>query len=179
MSVPIVLVSRDTQRAARLALVGWTTFVVAVGVVASAPIGVVAIVWAIPTTVAAAVDATSGRLPDAVVIPGAAAVLLAAALVDQWMPALLGAGLLAGPMFIVHLFRPDGLGFGDVKFALLLGVGLGAVAVPLVLVAYLAASVLHAGACVVVRSRDRLLPFGPALAVASAATMSLGLWRLP
>lgn len=179
MSVPIGLVSRDTQRVALVALVCWTTFVAAVAAVAPVPIGGVAVVWAIPTALAAAMDATSGRLPDAVVLPGAAAVLAATALVDRWPPALVGAGLLAGPMLIVHLFRPDGLGFGDVKFSLLLGVGIGAVAVPLVLVAYLAASVLHTGACVVVRSRDRLLPFGPALAVASAVTMSLGLWRLP
>jgi prepilin signal peptidase PulO-like enzyme (type II secretory pathway) len=81
-------------------------------------------------------------------------------------------------MLIVHLARPEGFGFGDVKFGLLLGVGLGAVAVPLVLLAYIAAALVHAGACVALQCRERLLPFGPALAVASAATMTLGLWRL-
>ena len=111
-------------------------------------------------------------------LPGAAAVLAMAVMADRWATALIGALLLAGPMLIVHLVRPEGFGFGDVKFGLLIGLGLGAVAVPLVLVAYIGASLLHAGTCVALRCRERLLPFGPALAVASAATMTLGLWRL-
>jgi leader peptidase (prepilin peptidase) / N-methyltransferase len=179
LSVPIVAVSRDPHRAWLLAALGWAAFVLAVAVVAPVSLVPVAVVWAIPTAGAAAIDATTGRLPDIIVITGAAAVLATAALVDRSIMALVGAALLAGPMLVVHLARPDGMGFGDVKFGLLLGAGLGAVALPLVVVAYLAASALHAASCVVLRSRHRLLPFGPALAVASAVTMSLGLWRLP
>ena len=178
MSAPIVLIARDSHRAWLLAFLGWSAFVVAVAVMAPAPLVALAIVWATPTAAAAAFDAADGRLPDNVVLPGAAAVLAMAVLADRWATALIGAVLLAGPMLIVHLARPEGFGFGDVKFGLLLGVGLGAVAVPLVLLAYIAAALLHAGACVALRCRERLLPFGPALAVASAATMTLGLWRL-
>ena len=68
-----------------------------------------------------------------------------AVMADRWATALIGALLLAGPMLIVHLVRPEGFGFGDVKFGLLIGLGLGAVAVLLVLVAYIGASLLHAG----------------------------------
>ena len=74
-------------------------------------------------------DASIARLPDNIVLPGAAAVLAMAVMADRWATALIGALLLAGPMLIVHLVRPEGFGFGDVKFGLLLGLGLGAVAV--------------------------------------------------
>lgn len=178
MSAPIVMIARDSDRAWLLAFLGWSAFVVAVTVMAPAPLVALAIVWATPTAAAAACDASHGRLPDIVVLPGAAAVFAIAVLAERWAMALIGAVLLAGPMLIVHLARPEGFGFGDVKFGLLLGVGLGAVAVPLGLLAYIAAALLHAAACVALRCRERLLPFGPALAVASAATMTLGLWRL-
>lgn len=78
-------------------------------------------------------------------------------------------------MFIVHLARPDGLGFGDVKFGVLLGAGIGAVAAPLVLPAYLLAAPSHTVVCVLVRARGRLVPFGPALAFASTLTVIAGL----
>ena len=178
MSAPIVLVAHNSHRAWLLAFLGWSVFVVAVAVVAPAPLVALAIVWATPIAAAAAFDAAAGRLPDNVVLPGAAAALAMAVLADRWTTAVTGAVLLAGPMLIVHLARPEGFGFGDVKFGLLLGVGVGAIAVPLVVLTYFAAAMLHAGACVALRCRERLLPFGPALAVASAATMTLGLWRL-
>lgn len=89
--------------------------------------------------------------------------------------ALVGAALLGLPMFIVHLARPDGLGFGDVKFGVLLGAGIGAVAAPLVLPAYLLAAPSHTVVCVLVRARGRLVPFGPALAFASTLTVIAGL----
>ena len=105
-----------------------------------------AIVWATATAAAAALDASIARLPDNIVLPGAATVFAMAVMADRWAVALLGALLLAGPMLIVHLVRPEGFGFGDVKFGLLLGLGLRAVAVSLVVVAYIGASLLHAGA---------------------------------
>ena len=135
-------------------------------------------VWALPVAAAAAIDAKTARLPDPIVMPGVVAVLAVAALADRLTPAFVGAVLLALPMLAVHLARPDGLGFGDVKFGLLLGAGLGAVAVPLVTVAFLTAAAIHALACSVGRRGNRLVPFGPALAVASGAVLTLGIWRL-
>src|SRR4051812_20599556 len=134
MTAPIVLVARDSHRAWQLAFLGWVAFLVAVAVIAPAPLVALAIVWATSTAAAAALDASIARLPDIIVLPGAAAVLAMAVMADRWATALIGALLLAGPLLIVHLVRPEGFGFGDVKFGLLIGLGLGAVAVPLVLV---------------------------------------------
>ena len=52
-------------------------------------------------------------------------------------------------MLVAHLARPDGLGFGDVKYTALLGAGIGLVVAPLVLPAYLLAAVRHAIACAI------------------------------
>ncbi|MEK8172396.1 A24 family peptidase [Streptomyces sp. M19] len=80
----------------------------------------------------AAVDRTVNRLPDVLTLPMAAgtAVLLgvAAALPDaagSWPRALLGGLALGGGYFTLFLISPSGMGFGDVKLALTLGVALG------------------------------------------------------
>ncbi|RII20783.1 Type IV leader peptidase family protein [Streptomyces sp. YIM 130001] len=80
----------------------------------------------------AVIDATVHRLPDMLTLPaaGAGAVLLGfAALGDaaagSWATALLGGLALGAAYFILFLIHPSGLGFGDVKLALVLGVTLG------------------------------------------------------
>ncbi|WP_233521488.1 prepilin peptidase [Streptomyces triticagri] len=80
----------------------------------------------------AVIDATVHRLPDLLTLPaaGAAAALLGlAALGDSatgsWTTALLGGLGLGGAYFILFLIHPSGMGFGDVKLALVLGVTLG------------------------------------------------------
>ena len=91
MSAPIVLIARDSHRAGLLAFLGWSGFVLAVAVMAPAPLAALAIVWATPTAAAAAFDAADGRLPDNVVLPGATAVLAMAVPADRWATALMGA----------------------------------------------------------------------------------------
>ncbi|MFE9477838.1 prepilin peptidase [Streptomyces spororaveus] len=78
------------------------------------------------------VDRAVHRLPDVLTLPLAAAVaagLGTAALLPRaggdWRPALLGGGALAGAYLLLHLINPAGMGFGDVKLALSLGVALG------------------------------------------------------
>ncbi|WP_371654459.1 MULTISPECIES: prepilin peptidase [unclassified Streptomyces] len=80
----------------------------------------------------AAVDARVHRLPDVLTIPfaaTAAALLGAAALAPHhegsWRHALLGGLALGGAYFVLFLVNPAGLGFGDVKLAVGLGVVLG------------------------------------------------------
>ncbi|MBN3930454.1 prepilin peptidase [Streptomyces verrucosisporus] len=92
-------------------------------------------VWLLFTPVAvllAVVDRRVHRLPDHLTLPLAAAVTVllgAAALVPahtgSWSTALLGGLLLGGFYFVLFLINPDGMGFGDVKLALSLGVVLG------------------------------------------------------
>ncbi|MFD8106125.1 prepilin peptidase [Streptomyces microflavus] len=80
----------------------------------------------------ATVDRRVHRLPDPLTLPlAAAAVLLlgGAALLPghagSWTSALLGGPALGGFYFLLFLINPNGMGFGDVKLALALGVALG------------------------------------------------------
>lgn len=80
----------------------------------------------------AAVDRRVHRLPDLLTLPlAAAAVLLlgGAALLPghagSWTSGLLGGAALGGFYLLLFLINPNGMGFGDVKLALALGVALG------------------------------------------------------
>lgn len=80
----------------------------------------------------AAVDRRVQRLPDLLTLPlagGTAALLGLAALLPgaggSWTRALLGGVVLAGSFLVLFLINPRGMGFGDVKLALPLGVALG------------------------------------------------------
>ncbi|MEV6856656.1 A24 family peptidase [Streptomyces microflavus] len=80
----------------------------------------------------ATVDRRVHRLPDPLTLPLAAAALLllgGAALLPghagSWTSALLGGLALGGFYFLLFLINPNGMGFGDVKLALALGVALG------------------------------------------------------
>ncbi|MEU3774843.1 A24 family peptidase [Streptomyces sp. NPDC032472] len=82
--------------------------------------------------VLALVDLAVHRLPDVLTLPLAAATALglgAAALAPgaagSWRLALLGGAGLGGAYLLLFLINPAGLGFGDVKLALALGVALG------------------------------------------------------
>ncbi|MGW7095919.1 prepilin peptidase [Streptomyces sp. NPDC054874] len=91
--------------------------------------------WLALTPVAvllAVVDQRVHRLPDPLTLPlAAAAVLLlgGAALLPghagSWTSGLLGGLALGGFYFLLFLINPNGMGFGDVKLALTLGVALG------------------------------------------------------
>lgn len=140
-----------------------------------APTAVTLIAWSCVVLTAALVDMRTGQLPDIIVLPGIVIVIVLSLLAESLSGVVLGAFLLGLPMLVAHLARPEGLGFGDVKFGVLLGAGIGTVAVPLVLPAYLLAAVAHAVVCAAVRARGRLVPFGPALAGASILTVVAGL----
>lgn len=80
------------------------------------------------------IDLDVRRLPDALVLPAIPVLAVAVAahawdLGEWWVlaRALLGGVALAGFYFIMWFAYPKGLGFGDVKVAVLLGVALGAV----------------------------------------------------
>jgi leader peptidase (prepilin peptidase)/N-methyltransferase len=80
----------------------------------------------------ALVDRAVHRLPDIVTLPLAAATAAALGLVallpeaaGSWPTALLGGLALGGGYFLLFLVHPNGMGFGDVKLAIALGVTLG------------------------------------------------------
>ncbi|MGA4801092.1 prepilin peptidase [Streptomyces lavendulocolor] len=93
------------------------------------------VVWLLAAPVAvllALVDRAVHRLPDRLTLPlaaGTAALLGGAALLPghagAWPSALLGGLVLGAGYFVLFLVNPGGMGFGDVKLALALGVALG------------------------------------------------------
>jgi leader peptidase (prepilin peptidase)/N-methyltransferase len=142
---------------------------------------VVAAVFLVPLMV---IDVRERRLPDRLTLGGAAALLAlvgaGAAISGEAAPvagALVGAGLMAGILLALHLASPRGMGFGDVKLGLLLGVLVGARAAALVLPALLLAGLLGAIGGVVQmirrRRRDVTLPFGPFLVAGTVLALVL------
>ncbi|MFG3407247.1 prepilin peptidase [Streptomyces sp. NPDC048142] len=113
LATVVACVALAAATGARPELIGW---------LALAPVAVLL----------AAVDRRVHRLPDPLTLPLAvAAVLLlgGAALLPghagSWTSGLLGGLALGGFYFLLFLINPNGMGFGDVKLALALGVALG------------------------------------------------------
>lgn len=92
-------------------------------------------VWVLLTPVAVLltlVDRRVHRLPDVLTLPLAAAIAvllgvaaLLPAATGSWSTALLGGLALGAAYLVLFLVNPAGMGFGDVKLALALGVALG------------------------------------------------------
>ncbi|HUZ83275.1 MAG TPA: A24 family peptidase [Gaiellales bacterium] len=128
---------------------------------------------------AAAIDLHHRIIPNAINLPGAAIVYVAAvaAQPDRWLELL--AGGLGGLLFLGVAWRvsPAGMGLGDVKMALMIGLALGAST----LVALFAAFVLALLPSLAVLARHGLrsgrkvgLPFGPFLAAGAVVGLLWG-----
>ena len=133
--------------------------------------GIVA-AWAVVLTV---FDVRHRRLPNALTLPGAIAVVLGAFACGRGLPALAGALGLAALYLVVHLVIPSGLGAGDVKLALGLGALTGAFGPDVWLLAALGAPVLTGllAAVIAVRDPSATVPHGPSMCVASLAAAAL------
>ena len=115
-------------------------------------------------------------IPNRIVLPAALAVLVARTLDDPsvvWLLAGLGAGLF---LFLFVLVYPSGIGMGDVKLAVLMGVALGSsVAVGLFL--GFAAAFVPALVLLVRHGRAALklgIPLGPFLALGGVIALFAG-----
>ncbi len=124
-------------------------------------------------------DVRQRRLPNALTLPGAGAILLAAALAGRGLPALAGSAALAGVYLLVHLVAPAGMGAGDVKLAIGLGGLAGCFGAGTWLVAALAAPLLTALVGVVARlvggAGAASVPHGPSMCLATAGAAGLAL----
>ncbi|MFE4858981.1 prepilin peptidase [Streptomyces sp. NPDC056670] len=132
------------------------------------------------------VDLAVKRLPDLLTLPlaGAAAALLGLAALlpghtGSWPTALLGGLALGGGYFVLFLVNPAGMGFGDVKLALGLGVALGWYGWPVLMAGALLGLVLgavYAMGLVVFRraSRKTAFPLGPFLIAGAFGGLLLG-----
>ncbi|MEU1087900.1 prepilin peptidase [Streptomyces sp. NPDC005576] len=146
-------------------------------------------VWLLLAPVAvllAAVDHRVHRLPDQLTLPlaGAAVVLLGVASLlpeheGSWTGALLGGAALGCFYLVLYLINPNGMGFGDVKLALSLGVVLGWYGWP-VLVAggfagFFFGAVYGLGLLVLRRANRRTgIPFGPFMIAGALTGIVLG-----
>jgi leader peptidase (prepilin peptidase)/N-methyltransferase len=124
-------------------------------------------------------DIRQRRLPNALTLPGAAAVLLACAVAGRVVPALAGAAALAGLYLLVHLAAPAAMGAGDVKLAIGVGGLTGCLGVDVWFLAALAAPLLTAllglGMGAVTTGGVGAVPHGPSMCLASAGAAGLAL----
>lgn len=119
-------------------------------------------------------DIRQRRLPNALTLPGAAAILLAAAVAGRGLPALAGAAALSGTYLLVHLVAPAAMGAGDVKLAIGLGGLTGPLGAEVWFLAALGAPLLTALCAVVGLLRGvRAVPHGPSMCLATAGALSL------
>jgi leader peptidase (prepilin peptidase)/N-methyltransferase len=123
-----------------------------------------------------ATDLSHRIIPNVIVLPAAAVVLVAQTVLEpspQWLLGALGAFLF---LFIAAIAYPGGMGMGDVKLALLLGAMLGRtvpVALMVGMITALVPSVVllarHGKA-----ARKMGIPFGPFLALGGLAALFFG-----
>jgi leader peptidase (prepilin peptidase) / N-methyltransferase len=134
---------------------------------AGADAGIAAILAAV-LVVLAAIDLDSRIIPNRIVLPAVAVMLIAHAAVDPASVLMFAlASMVSGAVFVLpSLGRRPWMGMGDVKLIMLLGAGLGAGVVGAVLVAFL--SLFPLAVLTLIRggltARRTALPFGPSLA---------------
>ena len=130
--------------------------------------GVIAAIFAVVLVLIAAIDLERRIIPNRIVLPAIAIVLVAQIALYpgqalEWVAAAVGTGLF---FLIPMLFYPSGLGLGDVKLAVLLGAALGTAVMGALLIGLVAAFVVavfilvHKGGA----GRKMAIPFGPFLA---------------
>jgi leader peptidase (prepilin peptidase)/N-methyltransferase len=137
---------------------------------------VVAVFFVVVLIVVSVIDVKHRIIPNRIVLPAAAIVLAARTLVHPsvvWLVA--GAGA-AAFLLVAAIARPGGMGMGDVKLALLLGVAVGRT-VPLALIVALLAALVPSVALLVrhgARGRTMGIPFAPFLALGGLVALIAG-----
>jgi leader peptidase (prepilin peptidase)/N-methyltransferase len=176
-SVPALAPVRLDRRTVVVGLVSLVLCGASFAVFGFGPRGLIAAFFAAVLVVLSAVDIERRLLPNRIVLPSAAVVLVAqvAFFPDralEWLLASVGAALF---LFLPLLVRPSGMGMGDVKLALLLGAALGKSVVPGLLIGFLSAVPvsLYLLARYGSSARTRAIPFGPFLAFGSLVALFL------
>jgi len=126
--------------------------------------------------VLAVIDLRTRRLPNRIVLPAAALVLVAQIAIApdravEWTLASAGAFAF---LLVAALINPAGMGMGDVKLALLLGAALGWAVAPALFIGLSAAAL--AGVVLIARggltaARKTAIPLGPFLAFGGIAAL--------
>jgi leader peptidase (prepilin peptidase)/N-methyltransferase len=126
--------------------------------------------------VISAVDIRERIVPNRIVLPAAAAMLVARTAIHPspvWLAAGVGAALF---LLVAALAKPGGMGMGDVKLALLLGFAVGPTVAIAIAVAFLAALVPSVAILVRHGARGRTMgiPFAPFLALGGVVALLVG-----
>lgn len=127
--------------------------------------------------VLAVIDLRTRRLPNRIVLPAAALVLVAQIAIapDRWVEWTLAAAGAFTFLLAAALVNPAGMGMGDVKLALLLGAALGWAVAPALFIGLAAAAL--AGVVLVARggwaARKTAIPLGPFLALGGLVALFL------
>ena len=123
-------------------------------------------------------DVGQRRLPNLLTLPGAAVILLGAAVAGRGLPALAGCAALAGVYLLVHLAAPAAMGAGDVKLAIGLGALTGCFGVEVWFLAALAAPLVTAlwALFVVLWRSATAVPHGPSMCLSSVIAVALALF---
>jgi len=174
-----VVTTHDRSQLAPLGLVALAgLIVVAVATGAWGAMG--AMIAAVLTLcgLAAFADARSGRIPNPLVAAAGLptmAVIVASGVAGSGThaaaAAFLGAVVFAGPVFVMHVFSPAAMGFGDVKLAAALGAALGLVDPRLGLLALCLAAAVTAAVGLI--RRRQTLPFGPGLVLGATVVVMI------
>lgn len=139
------------------------------------PHGVMAGLLLVVLTVLATIDLRTRLLPNSIVLPALAAVLVWQIgffpdRTAEWLLAAVGASVF---LFLPSLFKPGAMGMGDVKLGALLGAALGVGVVPALFIGSLA--VVPVAVALVFRdglaARRATIPFGPFLAFGGAVIL--------
>jgi leader peptidase (prepilin peptidase)/N-methyltransferase len=123
-----------------------------------------------------ATDLERWVIPNSIVLPATAVVLVAMTVVHpsvEWIAAALGASLF---LFLAAIVYPAGMGMGDVKLALLLGAALGRT-VPIGMFVGMLAALVPSAVLFVrhgVAARKMPIPFGPFLALGGVVALFAG-----
>jgi leader peptidase (prepilin peptidase)/N-methyltransferase len=121
------------------------------------------------------VDLRERRIPNRLTYPTLLACLGLAIAGAPAAPALVGAAAFSATLLLPHLLRPDAMGLGDVKLALILGFAIGWVATgwseAVVAVGWTVALSSVVGLVGAAIWRRRSIPFAPALSIGSTITI--------
>jgi prepilin signal peptidase PulO-like enzyme (type II secretory pathway) len=137
--------------------------------------GFISAIFVVVLVVLSVIDIEQGLLPNRIVLPATVLILVLqlAFFPDQaleWILSTVGAGLF---FLIAYLSYRAGLGLGDVKFAMLLGAGLGKGVVLGVFLGMFAAGI--GGLVLVARqgldARKQTIPLGPFLALGAVLSL--------
>ena len=117
------------------------------------------------------VDLCVRRLPNALTLPGAAAIVGFSAAAGDGGAAVAGALMLSASYLVLHLVAPSGMGAGDVKLALGLGAVTGVAGASAWLLAAALAPVLTAVVGLMWRRGGTTIAHGPSMCVATAVAL--------